>query len=233
MVSEQGLKLCSAAIMRHTILWLIFAFWFPSYLVNAQSPSVPQGATSSRSDQQYFPVGVFDKNPQMSAYKERFYARFLAAMEEPSLLEASRTDDTHSYRLLLVSSRGRALAVRVTLHADGTGMLSGRLVASHPYEPDSTEVKNFVAVSKEEVQRLMMLLQGADFWSMPTQEAQAKYGYNMDGAHWVLEGARNHSYHAVDRWSPQQTAYSQVCAYLMELSPVKLSGTAQQKDSGD
>jgi hypothetical protein len=217
--------------MRHT-LWLVFVFWSSSYLVKSETLGAPQKATSSQSDQQYFPVGVFDKNPQMSAYKERWYSHFLAAIEEPSLLEASRRDDTHSYRLLLVSS-GRALVVRVALHADGTGVLSGRLAASHPYEADSMEVKDFVPVSKEEVQRLMILLQSADFWSMPTQEAEDKYHYRMDGSQWVLEGARNHSYHVVDRWSPHKTDYGRVCAYLMELSPVKLFGEARRNDSGD
>ena len=43
----------------------------------------------------------------------------------------------------------------------------------------------------------------------------------LDGSQWILEGVRGGEYHVVDRWSPKDNSYSQLCKYLLRLGKVE------------
>lgn len=215
--------------MRYAILTFAFAFFVSFVPAKPQTPGEPNKTASPESTRQYFPIGVFEQNPQLSAYKERWYASFLAAMEEPSLLEAAKNGEITTYRFLLVFST-RALSVRLALHADGTGALSGKLVILHSDKPNTNFSKDVVPVPVEQVQKFLTLLQKADFWTLKAEPINDKNRYAVDGTQWVLEGARNHSYHVVERFSPKETDYKQVCSHLISLSPLKLDEDARNKN---
>jgi hypothetical protein len=196
----------------------MFTFFASSISEHSQTQSESQKPASVQPDSNYFPVGVFDENNQPS-HKGVLYSYFLAAMDEPSLLEASQSSDILAYRFLRIWN-ARALSVRLVLYPDGTGMLGGKLVTLDSSK--TVYAKDSVPVSKAEGGQFLALLQKADFWSMKTEEMPDKNHHRVDGAQWILEGTKIRSYHVVDRWSPRGTDYEQICRYLMELSPVKL-----------
>jgi hypothetical protein len=214
--------------MGYAILSFTFAILGLCAIAKPQAQNEPQKATPPQSGQQYFPIGVFEENGQLSSNKENWYSYFLTALGEPSLLEAAKANDISAYRLLLLTWNGRALSVRLTLCGDGTGLLEGKLVTFHSGK--SIYAKDTVAVSTDQLQQFDSLLQKAAFWSMKTEETHAKNVYQMDGIRWVLEGTKNRTYHVVDRWSPRGTEYEKLCKFLMELSPVKLDQDVRSKN---
>ena len=215
--------------MRYTILLFTFVVLGLCAVARPRAQSEPQRATSPPSGQQYFPAGVFGENGQLNSGKENWYSYFLTALEEPSLWETAKASDTPVYRFLLILN-GRALSVRLTRCGDGTGLLEGKLVTFHSGK--NIYAKDPMAVSKDQMQEFASLLQKADFWSMKTEETHEKNVYQLDGAQWVVEGTRNGTYHIVDRWSPRETEYEQLCKFLIELSPVKLDQDGGKKVGG-
>lgn len=178
----------------------------------------------SHESRQYFPAGVFDEDPTLSSFKERWYSSYLSEMDELSLFEIAKNDGPSTFRFLLVWMN-HALSACLTLNSDGTGLLVGKaLVAKHSGGPRSDKPEIIVndastTVGREQVRQFETLLQKADFWSLKTSEPS---GDGLDGFEWVLEGSRHNSYHVVDRWSPKENEYTHVCRYLMNLSPLKL-----------
>jgi hypothetical protein len=177
----------------------------------------------SQESRQYFPAGVFDEDPKLSSFKERWYSSYLAKMDEPSLFEMANKDRPSTFRFLLVWMN-HGLSARLTLNSDGTGLLIGKILVAKHAGPrfDKTEVivtNASITVSSEQVRQFQTLLQKADFWSLKSFETS---GGGTDGFEWVFEASRHDSYHVVDRWSPKEGEYTQVCRYLMNLSPLKL-----------
>jgi len=69
--------------MRYAILSFTFAFWGLYAIAKSQAQNEPQKATSPQSGQQYFPIGVFEENGQLSSNKENWYSYFLTALGKP------------------------------------------------------------------------------------------------------------------------------------------------------
>ena len=212
--------------MRRRILLFAFVCSGLEGAAAPQTKNTTQTPAQSQASRQFFPAGVFDDKTHSGNYKENWYAYFLTGLDEPSLFQSTEAD-IPIYRFLLVWN-ARALCVRLALNADGTGLVSGKLVTmvspKHLYAADPT------ILSKEQAQQFALLLRKAEFWSMETEEPPAQNVYHMDGAQWILEGTENNKYHVVDRWSPRGTAYEYLCKYLMELSPVKLDQDARNKN---
>ncbi len=211
--------------MRCAILIFTFASFLSFVPAKSQTSNKLNESASTVSMQQYFPIGVFEQNPLVSADKERWYASLLTAMEEPSLFEAARNGESTTFRFLLIFGT-HSLSVRLALRPDGTGLLTGKLVIVHSDKSNTIFGKDNVLIPLEQVQQFLTLLQKSDFWSLKTEDAKNRYG--MDGSQWILEGAKNRTYHVVDRWFPKETDYTRACSYLMNLSPVKLDEDLQK-----
>ena len=207
--------------MRCAIATLAFGLLVSSGFGYAQSGSeqVTYGGQESR--RQYFPPGIFGQ----SAYKKSWYASFLVAMREPSLLETARNDQTTEYRLLLVLS-DRALSFRLELLVDGTGELAVARAIPQGGKLDGVLIKSGVPVTTD-VRAFLALLQRADFWKPETEETPDKTRHEKDGIRWVLEGVRNGEHHVVDRSTPRATDFAQICIFLMKLTPMNLEEGAQ------
>jgi len=100
-----------ALTMRNIVLTFAFALFLSCFSALPQTGSEQAQVTPLR---QYFPQGVFGPDIQLSAYKERWYSSFLTAMQEPSLLEISKSGEITIYRFLLVMN-DRALSFRLEL----------------------------------------------------------------------------------------------------------------------
>lgn len=189
------------------------------------SPQTDSGTCSREAllRQNYFPAGIFNQNPN-AIRMELYDAAYLCQMGEPSLLQAAKDSESTTYRFLLLGNH-RGFSARLTLRADGNGEIDGRElvidfdVKDSRYTPHPALRKGSLLVRKEQVHRFLALLQKAGFWSMKTNDDMP---VGLDGTHWILEGVRNHNYHVVDRWSPENGDYKQVCSYLIDISPIKL-----------
>jgi hypothetical protein len=61
-------------------------------------------------------------------------------------------------------------------------------------------------------------LEKADFWNMTPNELPR----GLDGANWIIEGAKKGKYHIVDRWSPEDGPFREAALYLINLSKLKI-----------
>jgi hypothetical protein len=192
-------------------------------------------------DPRYFPSGTFDQSSQ--SFMEKWYSGTLRSLEEPSLF-ALRNDQSHRvYRFLWLPSFHRPISVRLTINADGSGSIVTRSVDSHAglvRKPASDTGKlirdTTISIAKVQTQDVLERLQRTAFWSMPTEEGQqlpqpsgASSGGpavplpGLDGSRWILEGVDGGEYHVVDRWSPPDNSYSELCKYLFRLGQVEVT----------
>lgn len=190
-------------------------------------------------DQQYFPSGAFDQSSQ--SFNDKWYSSTLRALEEPSLFALRNDPSRRVYRFLWLPSFHRPISVRLTINADGSGSIVTRSVDSHTgllTKPasDTGKLIRDTAISIETVQTQDVLdrLRRIAFWSMPTEEGQELPQSSvtspdritvpvpgLDGSRWILEGVDGGEYHVVDRWSPPDNSYSQLCKFLFRLGRVK------------
>lgn len=176
---------------------------------------------------QYFPVGLFSKYPELSEWEARWFASELRQLREPSLLEGRNRSGYSVYRFLLIPSFSPSSVIRLVVNPDGTGTLAAKLRTNIRGEDENSPREHTLAVSAEQVNEFLNLLDEADFWSLPT----AKSGYGLDGEEGLLEGQRNGKYHVVDRWSGSiEVTYSRACNYLQELSPLKAERRRRRRD---
>jgi len=198
----------------------------------------PSSASSPASKIVYFPTGVFATPTH--TFKDKWYAQTLSALREPSLFDLRTTKSIQAYRFLWLPSFHRPISVRLTINSDGSGSVVTRSVDRHMgllTKPRSDTRKLILdttgTATKEEVDNVMKQLESIRSWSMTTEEspqgfqgAEVKPGYSevpvpkLDGAGWILEGLREGEYHVVDRQSPKNDSYSQLCRYLAQLGKV-------------
>lgn len=199
------------------------------------SPSLPPTVLGA----QYFPSGVFDI--QRPSARDNWYACTLRELNEPSLFALRNDKSAQVYRFLWIPSFHRPISVRLTINIDGTGSVVTRSVDSHAgllTKPASDMGKliqdTATVIDQEQVKDVVEQLQRLSFWSMPTEKEQltrprSKSGsgstvllpIHLDGSQWILEGLRGGEYHVVDRWSPRDDSYSELCKHLLHLGKVE------------
>jgi len=171
---------------------------------------------------QYFPDGVFEDSLWEGSFrglKERWYAKHLRSMDEPSLSEASQDTTLPAYRFLWLRTFHHPISVRLTVHADGTGTLNAKETDGHGgYETGKVVRSQSGEMAKTQMTEFFDLVRKAGFWSLPSEEKSS----GLDGAQWVLEGMEDGHYHVVDRWSPPRGNYQRLCLYLLEQSKLKV-----------
>jgi|SRR5579862_339674 len=203
--------------------------------VLSQSQTV---APSPNPSPQYFPTRVFGTAPR--SFSDRWYSGTLSALQESSLFALRNDKSIQVYRFLWLPSFHRPISVRLTVNADGTGSIVTRSVDSHaglltkPASDTGKLIQDATSgIDQVQVKDVLGQLQRLDFWSMPTEAEQAPQAVEadssgrmlrlvgMDGSRWILEGLRGGEYHVVDRWSPNDNRYSQLCKYLFRLGKVE------------
>jgi hypothetical protein len=165
----------------------------------------------------------------------------LSFLDEPPLFALRNNRSLQVYRFLWLPSFHRPISVRLTINADGSGSIVARSVDRHtglltkvPSDTEKLILDTTSAVDKAQVQDVLGQLQRLAFWAMPTEEDQAPPQTSetahqsptlrvvgLDGSQWILEGVRDGEYHVVDRWSPKENPYSQLCRYLLHLAKVE------------
>jgi hypothetical protein len=58
------------------------------------------------------------------------------------------------------------------------------------------------------------LLDKANFWDLPVRDER----FGLDGTTFIIEGVKDGKYQVVKRWSPEQGAYWDAAAFLLEFA---------------
>jgi hypothetical protein len=147
----------------------------------------------------YFPKGTFKFMHSDGSFAAGWYASQLAAMKEEPLMGRSEESET-VYRFLLLPSFSHGVAVRLTLHSDGTGTAVTRVLGGKGgYAPGKVTLEKSRNLSPAEAAQFQNQLESAKFWKTSTEPGPDSPG-GCDGTEWVMEGAKGGKYHVVDRW---------------------------------
>ena len=163
----------------------------------------------------YFPVGVFAEGKSDGSSSARWYARQLRALQEPSLSESVVTGVESVYRFTWLRSFHHPIAIRITVHPDGSGKLTAKMTdGAGGYRPGRLIANSTREVGVKDVQRLLKLINTMRFWQMPPEAPARGDVVNLDGARWILEASRHGDYHVIDRWSPPKGPLRDLGLYL-------------------
>ncbi len=162
---------------------------------------------------QYFPDRAFCGSHE-TGLCERWYAKHLRAMHEPSIFEASKDPSIQSYRFLWLRTFHHPVAARLEVARDGTAQLFVKVLSGQGgYDPGHPIVNRNVQEPKDAVDHFLELLKKADFWNLPTEQPEGNQ-VNLDGAQWIIEGTMDGHYHVVDRWSPDEGPFRKAALFL-------------------
>ncbi len=221
-------KFVRTGMMSHMQVLLFVSICSVGALAQANPPPDPHP---------YFPPAAFETALlRGDTSRAVWYGCALAALAEPSLFETRNdTSALETYRFLWLRTFHRPVSVRLTIISEGNGVVVTKISDGQGgYKPGKLVTNRISEVSRVQVQDLLERLQRVDFWSMPTEPTQANAttrdpssGGNVvalppvDGAQWIVEGRKNGNYHVVDRWSPGNDTYAQLCKVLLQLGGVK------------
>jgi hypothetical protein len=168
---------------------------------------------SLRAQTHYFPDRAFCGRDEAGAC-EKWYAKHLRAMREPSLLELSKDTSRQSYRFLWLRTFHHPVSARLEVAKDGTAQLFVKVLSGQGgYDPGRVILNRNIKVSRDAVDHFLELLQKADFWNIPTEQEQRDV-IGVDGAQWIIEAASGGQYHVVDRWSPEDGLLRKAALFL-------------------
>jgi hypothetical protein len=162
----------------------------------------------------YFPKGA-----------EHWYPKHLEAMKEPSLFQQTTNKQVEQYRFLWLRTFHKPIAVRVRKDNFGITLRVIRLSGAGGYDPGKIEHEKSFALTTDQWNRFLKLLNESSFWDMPSAEKVLDGFYGFDGSQWILEGQAAGRYHVVDRWTPSSggenrhlESFVACCRYLLRLS---------------
>jgi hypothetical protein len=195
--------------------WLLLLFLGSSGKVRAEDPP--------DENPHYFPKGVFAAGHSDGDSTARWYARNLRALKEPSLFEPPQPLVELTYRFTWLRSWDPPIAIRVVIHADGTGTLTSKMTnRKGGYGPGKLTLAQTRSIPTSEVSRIQQLISAMDFWKTST-EPPANGTVVVDGAEWLLEGAKGADYHVIGRTSPESGPLHELGLFLIQdLSRLKI-----------
>lgn len=203
-------------LMRKTLLALILVVTFAGGVgsqANARLQEVDHWVWPPPADvgPQYFPTASFDQpTPVTGEFRRRWYAQYLRAMKEPSLLDISKGLTAHTYRFVRVSPFAREISVRLTIDSQGTGQLVVKVTTDKgAIIRDETST-----IATSDISTFLTLLDRAEFWSKRTNQREDPDLVVHDADHWILEGVKQGAYHVVDRSNLRRGAFEELCVFL-------------------
>ncbi len=150
------------------------------------------------------------------------YAKYLAALKEPSLWERSRQDPmAEVYRFLWLRSFANPITVRLIVTRDGGRLISKMTSGQGGFEPGHLVLNRESRLSKEATAWFLAEVKHARFWDVPARDGSPAV---LDGAEWIIEGVKQGRYHIVDRSSPDSKDPAHVLgiALLINLARFRL-----------
>lgn len=155
----------------------------------------------------YFPPNTFQG--RAGDFMVHWYSSVLYALDEKPLWPPNPEQAT--YRFTWMRSFHDQVSITMGVQRDGDGQLRLHIYRRVPQQLESSAQ----SLSKEQVERVVSLIEEANFWKMTT-EGDGPQG--MDGAEWVLEGVQGGQYHVVTRWDASGTPFGKALLELLQLS---------------
>ncbi len=145
----------------------------------------------------------------------------MAALQEPSFWEVSRTLKTESYRFLWLRTFHHPIAVRVDLGADGKAHLTAKMTSgAGGYDPGKLIENRTLTINSGETKRFLGQIDEHNFWKLSSVETVPG---GPDGAHWIIEGVTPGTYHVVERWPPRDGDVRAIGLFMVnELAKINL-----------
>lgn len=168
------------------------------HLLRRDEPSRLRSCPPRNEVAYYFPPRTLDPQDDWAdGFSGQWYGSLLYKAREPSLSCGEREGTT--YRFLYLPTWGPALVVRVDLTAGQAVLHAVELTGHAGFHLGEAACQVARPLAPGEVHHLLMALDRAQFWELPTKE-EGMLG--CDGTTWVVEGRSGNDYHVVDRWEP-------------------------------
>lgn len=182
------------------------------------------GASPCFGQSNYFPPAVLGEDAKVGSHKITWYSKFVSAMHEPSLWEASKTQKTQTYRFLWLRSFHHPVSIRLEVNADGTALLTTKITSGQGgYEPGRLIMNRTQKFDRERTSWVLDRIEELKFWTLSTNPPCDPDVIGVDGAQWIFEGVKGGTYHIVDRWSPDKgEVHSLGIMMLIDLAKLKL-----------
>jgi len=177
------------------------------------------------SDAYYFPEGWMGERTERfdaDQFARHWYSAFLREMDEPSLSCGDGEGD--AFRFLWLRTWGRPIAVRLHRSSGGASLFAVELDGAGGYEPGKVSRRIERKLTEAEWKGVEDAARRLAFAELPAQTNET----GLDGAQWILEG-RGSRYHVVDRWSPKEGPFLELCLSLLKLADWLPTG----KEKGD
>ena len=177
--------------------------------------------TTSPAQVKYFPNGVFSADRRADEFTLKWYGGQLAALQEPSLWELSKTQQTQSYRFLWLRTFHHPIAIRVDVNSDGTSQLTTKMTSGAGGYAPGKLIKNVtVTLGKEQTDWFLGKIEQYKFWQLPSVQETT----GNDGAQWIVEGIKDRAYHVVDRWTPRDGDVRAIgLVFINDLAKLKIA----------
>lgn len=181
-------------------------------------------------ERSFFPPGSLSREADFDQFRAAQYSDCLRGFHEHSLWPTPQPQLTGEvYRLLWLRSFHPSVCIRLNIAEDGTGTLTAKRMnvccdcLPLPTKQVRRQVRTLTqALSQEQVHSFLTQVEAVRFWHLPSRK-DAPPG--VDGATWLMEGARGSQYQLIDAWSPSPSDPARILAntLLLKLAPWKLS----------
>ena len=164
----------------------------------------------------YFPNLSLDKKADGHGFKVKWYSRHLIAMEEPSLLDDCNDPYIHIYRFLWLRTFHQPIGTRLQIRPQYKEVITLKVLSGQGgFDPGELCIQRAIEVNSDRVYSFLDAIDNLGFWELPGSDPNR---LGLDGSEWILEGVHAGRYHVVDRWSPLDGSFSEVCLMLVDFS---------------
>ncbi|HZM99334.1 MAG TPA: hypothetical protein VFB70_08065 [Pyrinomonadaceae bacterium] len=168
----------------------------------------------------FFPPKILAQDQAGNQFRNKWYSRHLTAMKEEPLY--SPNDKwVESYRFLWLRTFHHPVAVHIWKCGSTRFISVKELDGAGGYEPGKLKLERKRELTRDEWREFMRHLEDSCYWQLPSRDD----GGGFDGAQWIFEGVKGGRYHIVDRWTPQNGSYRELCLYVLKLSGLKLDAS--------
>lgn len=192
-----------------------------SLVDSAHSKDIVASCPPAGSDAFYYPERAFDaERGDMDESFRRSFTAHLAATNEPSL-SCGSAGERETYRLLFLPTFNHPVAIRITDTASGILLEATELSGGAGYDPGMRVERKQIQLSEGDWKELKAAITALMFWNATTS-SEALIG--IDGDIWIIEGRRDHEYHAVGRFHPKGTPFGNLGQIFFKLAGVTPEG---------
>jgi hypothetical protein len=175
---------------------------------------------SAIADDSYFPIKTKSGAEGVTAFESKWYGKSLERMREPRLPGLAKDVNAEVYRIMILATWGKPIAVRVQRHGELYSLSARRLDGQGGYDPGKLVESKNSELNAEDSKTLEQLIQKVSFFQLPTDDDV----FGHDGDEWIIEGVSQGKYHVVVRWcadsyDPEKrklTAFLALCKFLLD-----------------